>query len=207
MRTSKFSVKSFVAGALIMAIILSAGVAVAATERNISVIFRDIRLVVNGETITPRDVQGNIVEPFIWQGSTFLPVRAVGEALGMPVSWDGETSTVYVGAVPEDEPISEPVSAIDSVAITFAGIVVTNFVENVGDRIPLAVRIEPEAAGYEASIFWSSSAPNIVDIVPDDGFGLTATATHISRGMAVITVTVIEPDGTEHTARTTARTR
>ena len=207
MRTSKFSIKSFIAGVVVATIILSAGAAIAATERNISVIFRDIRLVVNGETITPRDAQGNIVEPFIWQGSTFLPIRAVGEALGMPVSWDGVTSTVYVGAAPEDEPMSAPVPAIDSIAITFAGIVLTNFLENVGDRIPLAVRIEPAAAGQEATIFWSSSAPNIVDILADDASGLTATATHISRGMAVITVTVIEPDGTEHTAQTTARTR
>ena len=104
MKTSRGNVKSFIAGALIMAIILSAGVAIAATERNISVIFRDIRLVVNGQQVTPRDAQGNIVEPFIWQGSTFLPVRAVGEALGMPVSWDGATSTVYVGATPGGAP-------------------------------------------------------------------------------------------------------
>ncbi|MCL2199854.1 MAG: stalk domain-containing protein [Defluviitaleaceae bacterium] len=65
--------------------------------RNISVTFRNIRLVVNGQPITPRDGAGNIVEPFIFDGTTFLPVRAVGEVFGQEVYWDGSTSTVYVG--------------------------------------------------------------------------------------------------------------
>ena len=100
MKTTKFSAKSFIAGVVVTAIILSAGTAIASTQRNITVIFDNIRLVVNGQPVTPRDAQGNIVEPFIFEGSTYLPVRAVGEALGMPVSWDGVTRTVYVGTRP-----------------------------------------------------------------------------------------------------------
>jgi hypothetical protein len=53
-------------------------------------------LVVNGQEVTPRDVQGNVVEPFIFEGTTFLPVRAVAEALGQEVNWDGATNTVYI---------------------------------------------------------------------------------------------------------------
>ena len=59
-----------------------------------------VNLVVEGVTVIPKDANGNIVEPFIYEGTTYLPVRAVGEALGMPVSWDGSTKTVYVGDVP-----------------------------------------------------------------------------------------------------------
>ena len=150
MRTSKFSVKSFIAGALIMAIILSAGAAIAATERNISVIFRDIRLVVNGQQITPRDAQGNIVEPFIWQGSTFLPVRAVGEALGMPVSWDGATSTVYVGATPGGAPFwtTVPFFQRSSSAMT------TRTVTSIGQSFANAISIGGNHNG------WSEHALN-----------------------------------------------
>jgi hypothetical protein len=101
----------------------------------------------------------------------------------------------------------DPLPTINSVAITFAGSVLTDFSEDVGDRIQLAVRIDPAAAGQEANIDWFSSAPAIVDVVADDISGLTATTTHISRGQALITVTVTEPDGTEHTAQTYARTR
>lgn len=59
--------------------------------------FKDIKIVINGNTITPKDANGNIVEPFIINGTTFLPVRAVGEALGLTVAWDGNTNTVTLG--------------------------------------------------------------------------------------------------------------
>jgi hypothetical protein len=95
---NKERIKGVVIGFILTALLFSA-VTVFASDgiRNISVTFRNIRLVVNGELITPRDGAGNIVEPFIFEGTTYLPVRAVGEAFGMPVEWDGNTSTVYVG--------------------------------------------------------------------------------------------------------------
>jgi len=62
-----------------------------------------VQLVVDGNLIVPKDADGNIVEPFIYEGTTYLPVRAVGEALGKSVSWDGSTKTVYVGNVPGED--------------------------------------------------------------------------------------------------------
>lgn len=37
------------------------------------------------------------VEPFIYNGTTYLPVRAVAEALGEKVEYDKNSSTVYIG--------------------------------------------------------------------------------------------------------------
>lgn len=79
---------------------LMAGSAVAAsavTRRTIEVEYANIKLVVDGEEVTPRDAAGNIIEPFISSGTTYLPVRAMGEALGKEVRWDGDTKTVYIG--------------------------------------------------------------------------------------------------------------
>lgn len=66
----------------------------------LKILYRDIKLSINGEIITPRDAAGNIVEPFASNGTTYLPVRAVGEALGRTVDWDNETSTVIIGGKP-----------------------------------------------------------------------------------------------------------
>lgn len=56
-------------------------------------------------TITPKDTNGKVVEPFIVDGTTYLPIRAVSEALGKDVYWNGQTNTVYINenpaAVPE----------------------------------------------------------------------------------------------------------
>lgn len=65
--------------------------------------YMDIKLVIDGVEVVPKDAVGNIVEPFVVDGTTYLPVRAVGEALGKEVTWDGNTKTVYVGEVPAVE--------------------------------------------------------------------------------------------------------
>jgi len=57
----------------------------------------NIRVFIDGELITPRDSKGAIVQPFIRNGTTFLPIRAIGEAFGKAVHWDSRNSSVFVG--------------------------------------------------------------------------------------------------------------
>jgi hypothetical protein len=67
--------------------------------------FANVKIHVNGRPITPRDANGVTVEPFMVDGTTYLPVRAISEALGMKVSWDGEGKIVSIGEAPaEPEP-------------------------------------------------------------------------------------------------------
>ncbi|MGN1002910.1 MAG: stalk domain-containing protein [Oscillospiraceae bacterium] len=80
-----------------------AGTAVAAgtvVTKTIEANYMDIQIVVDGVAVTPKDANGKVVEPFISESTTYLPVRAIGEALGKQVTWDGETKTVYIGQVP-----------------------------------------------------------------------------------------------------------
>ncbi len=57
--------------------------------------FKNIVVYADGQLV---DTTG--AEPFIYNGTTYLPVRTVAEALGKEVNWVGETSTVYLGAMP-----------------------------------------------------------------------------------------------------------
>ena len=63
----------------------------------IEAIYNDIKLYVDGLLITPKDKDGSIVEPFIYNGTVYLPLHAIGEAFGEFVEWDGSTFSVYVG--------------------------------------------------------------------------------------------------------------
>ena len=56
--------------------------------------YRDIKVLMNGEQLDLVDSSGNSVEPFIINGTTYLPLRVVATALGLEVGWDGATSTV-----------------------------------------------------------------------------------------------------------------
>jgi len=87
------SVKWFVLGILFTIIL---GTTVMANQtRSIEVNFGGIRIMVNNQLFIPQDAEGNIIEPFIWNGVTYLPVRAVSEALGVDVRWSN--NTVYIG--------------------------------------------------------------------------------------------------------------
>jgi hypothetical protein len=69
--------------------------------KTLSVTYNDIAIYVNDAKISPKDAAGNAVEPFISDGTTYLPVRAVAEALGLTVTWDGPAKSIYVGEQPE----------------------------------------------------------------------------------------------------------
>ncbi len=62
-------------------------------ERTIDV-SDDVTVYMDGEELELTDEQGNSVDAFIYNGTTYLPARAVTEANGNTVSWDGEDDRV-----------------------------------------------------------------------------------------------------------------
>lgn len=85
----KVKIKSFILGMLVMGI-LSGIVAYAADNwQNISVLPNTIKVVVNG-----KEVQA---DNFLYNDTTYLPIRAVSEALGKDVQFDGATGTAVIG--------------------------------------------------------------------------------------------------------------
>ena len=107
----KDNLKALVSGVLIGSL-LTGGAAVAKTGSElIEAWYSNIKIVLNGSEIAPKDANGRVVEPFTSNGTTYLPVRAISEALGKEVRWDGETHTVYIedGKKPTETP--EPVEA------------------------------------------------------------------------------------------------
>lgn len=87
-------------GAVVATLLVGTAAAATITTRTIEANYRGIKVVVDGIEVELKDATGNSVEPFISNGTTYLPLRAIGEALGKEVSWDGTTGTVYVGKVP-----------------------------------------------------------------------------------------------------------
>lgn len=96
--------KGFIAGALIMSLILSIGGTAFAYTGTVTqeLEYYDISVTLDGELLDLRDAQGNDVEPFMFNGTNYLPVRAISEALGLDVDWDGENTTVVL-TTPQSE--------------------------------------------------------------------------------------------------------
>jgi hypothetical protein len=98
--------KSIVTGAIIGAVAVSIIGTAAATvgKQAVEVDYNDIKVSLNGSAVALVDANGNAVEPFAINGTTYLPVRAVSNALGLDVSWDGETSTVILSTPEAQKP-------------------------------------------------------------------------------------------------------
>lgn len=93
----KRRLQGLIAGMLIGAM-LTGGIAIAANTTTLyDVIINGVKIVVDGQKLNPTDVNGNRVEPIIYNGTTYLPVRAVANAFGKAVYWDGPNYTVYLG--------------------------------------------------------------------------------------------------------------
>lgn len=82
--------------ALVMVFGLTVNVS-AATTQNIKVqLSSNITVKYNGEIQSMTDVNGTPVYPLLNGGTTYLPVRAVSNMLGVDVDWDGATQTVIL---------------------------------------------------------------------------------------------------------------
>ena len=88
--------KDILLGAVGMALVSCMVVPVLAYSgtRNETLTYNDIKVELDGTRLTLRDGDGTVVEPFIIDGTTYLPVRAIAEALGLNVTWNGQTETV-----------------------------------------------------------------------------------------------------------------
>lgn len=83
----------FVSGVLVMGTIPAIGKTV---EDYIKVLYRNIKIYADGNLV---NTSGDN-EAFIYNGTTYLPIRAVGEAFNKAVNWDGKNSAVYLGIQP-----------------------------------------------------------------------------------------------------------
>lgn len=60
-------------------------IAFAVNGRKITATYGGITIYLNGQKQVATDVNGKVVEPLIYQGTTYVPIRAVSEWLGKTV--------------------------------------------------------------------------------------------------------------------------
>lgn len=94
MKRKQFLIK---AGALVVTFVLGAGSVFAVQEyvRQVQAELRpDVKVTIDGQQQSFTDVNGNPVYPLLYNGSTYLPIRAIGNIMGKTVTWDERTNTV-----------------------------------------------------------------------------------------------------------------
>lgn len=91
-------VKGFISGVLTTMLVVALAVTAFAKTGTIqkTLEYKNISVTLDGKKLDLKDVKGNSVEPFMFDGTNYLPVRAIAEALGLNVSWDSGTNTVVL---------------------------------------------------------------------------------------------------------------
>lgn len=78
---------------------LLAGTALAADASWVNVELRpSVTILIDGIQQNFYDVTGKEVHPIYYQGTHYLPVRAIGELMGKNVNWDGATRTITLSS-------------------------------------------------------------------------------------------------------------
>lgn len=92
-------VKDVVLGAVVATLLVGAAPSAFAkvADAMISVNYNNIKVMVDGKELKTDK------EPFTYDGTTYLPVRAVAEAVGKEVKWDSKTKTVTLTGVNQEK--------------------------------------------------------------------------------------------------------
>lgn len=99
------SIRSYLLGVLTTLMVLGlATPALAAAAQKTIQVSSGVRIYIDDMELRPTDANGNPVDVFVYNGTTYLPVRAVSEGFGKPVQWDGTTRSVYIGKHSSDTP-------------------------------------------------------------------------------------------------------
>lgn len=110
--------KSAIAMIISLIILIHIGITVSASAllQEIKVYLnKEVKITLNGGPWQAKN--GNtILDPITYNGSTYLPVRAIAEALDVPIRYDPITKTVHIGENSEGVPIlSEPYTKISAI--------------------------------------------------------------------------------------------
>ena len=97
--------KRLLTGVLLVALVFSSmmvGVFAANNVEEISALLNyGITIKYNGVAQDFTDATGSKVYPISFNGTTYLPVRAVSNLVGLPVEWNSAENTVYLGTTDE----------------------------------------------------------------------------------------------------------
>ncbi|MCX7923439.1 MAG: extracellular solute-binding protein [Clostridia bacterium] len=95
----KRELKGFIMGAIAMALIFSLALTgfAAPVYKTITATFNNIKIYADGTLIQLKDSKGNNIEPFMYNGITYVPLETMGQAFKKPVQWDSKTNSIYIG--------------------------------------------------------------------------------------------------------------
>ena len=145
---------SFAAGALTALLISSTAVTALAASGAIRIEVSPISVLVDGEVFQPKDAKGNDVMVFTYNGTTYAPLRALAEAYGLEVGYDGERHIATVSKQPTQT--QPPIADTGYAGFEKQWTVKEKPVTNYGDEKIFTVTYSGDLSRSEFKAWWKS---------------------------------------------------
>lgn len=145
---------SFAAGALTALLISSTAVTALAASGAIRIEVSPISVLVDGEVFQPKDAKGNDVMVFTYNGTTYAPLRALAEAYGLEVGYDGERNIATVSKQPAQT--QTPIADTGYAGFEKQWTVKEKPVTNYGDEKIFTVTYSGDLSRSEFKAWWKS---------------------------------------------------
>lgn len=100
----KRRLQGFLAGIIVGAFAVGGLALAKSSTEYIEVLYNNIKVYKDNVLCELKDANGTVIEPFIYNGTTYMPVRGTANLADMEVTWDGNTKSVYLWdeTVPDD---------------------------------------------------------------------------------------------------------
>jgi len=92
----KQKLRGFAAGIAVGVLCASGAVLAKSGMENIDVSYDNIKVYKDNILYDLKDANGSTIELFIYNGTTYVPVRGAAQICDMQVDWNGETKSIYL---------------------------------------------------------------------------------------------------------------
>ena len=150
----KKNVLSFVTGMIAMLLLVGLPVTALAASGAIRIEVSPISVLVDGKVFQPKDTNGNDVMVFTYNGTTYAPLRALAEAYGLEVGYDGERHIATVSKQPTQT--QAPIVDTGYAGFEKQWTVKEKPVTNYGDEKIFTVTYSGDLSRSELKAWWKS---------------------------------------------------
>ena len=148
---------SFLSGMVVMLMLVGLPVTALAASGALTIEVNPIKVLVNGEVFQPKDVNGNDVMVFTYNGTTYAPLRALAEAYGLDVGYDAKNNIATVTSPSAPATATAPAAASGSYAdFERAWTVTEKPVTRYGDEKIFTVKYAGSLSMSEFKSWWKS---------------------------------------------------
>ena len=168
----------------VMALILALAMILAAVP---SFAAGDISVIVDGTKIQTVDVNGNPAEPFLQDGTTYVPVRAVASAMNFAVDWDNDTRTVVIGSAGEAQ-LGDNINIVINGSLFIAKDVNGKVVYPVNINGSVYLPIRAIATAFGKDVAWDQATRTVTITTPSGLGGKYYTIRNVGTGKLLATV-------------------